>query len=48
LEELGVVSRDKKCVEKKFSRIITAQGQKELDIIANNIGKDFYHRKEHK
>ena len=45
LEKLGVVSRDKKCAEKKFARIITAAGQKELDIIANNLGKEVYKKK---
>jgi len=45
LEDLGVVSKDKKSLEKKWSRVITAQGQKELDIIANNIGKDIYKQK---
>ena len=42
LEKLGVVSKDKKYLEKKFSRVITAAGQKELDIIANKIGKEIY------
>ena len=45
LEKLGVVSRDKKYSIKKFSRVITPQGQKELDIIASNIGKEIYKRK---
>ena len=45
LEKLGVVSKDKKYSIKKFSRVITPQGQKELDIIASNIGKEIYKRK---
>jgi len=42
LEGLGVLSRDKKCLEKKWARVITSQGRKDLDIIANNVGKDIY------
>ena len=42
LEELNVVSRDKKCLEKKWSRVITPQGRKDLDIIANGLGKNIY------
>jgi len=45
LEKLGVVSRDKKYTVKKFSRVITSEGQKELDIIANNLGKEIYKKK---
>jgi len=45
LEQLGVVAKDKKCLEKKWSRVITPQGQKDLDIIANNIGKEIYKQK---
>jgi small subunit ribosomal protein S19e len=42
LEGLGVLNRDKKCVEKKFSRTITSAGRKELDIIANSLAKEVY------
>jgi ribosomal protein S19E (S16A) len=42
LEELGILAKDKKSSEKKWSRVITKNGQKELDVIANNIGKDIY------
>ena len=45
LEKLGVVSKDKKSLNKKFSRVITQKGQKELDVIATNIGKEIYRRK---
>jgi len=45
LEKLGVVSKDKKYATKKNSRVITKEGQKQLDIIANNLGKEIYNKK---
>jgi len=42
LEKLDVVKKDKKSALKRLSRIITERGQKDLDIIANQIGKAKY------
>jgi len=42
LEKLDVVKKDKKSALKRLSRVITERGQKDLDVIANQIGKAKY------
>ena len=42
LEKLDIVKKDKKSENKKLSRVVTPKGQKDLDIIANAIGKSKY------
>jgi ribosomal protein S19E (S16A) len=44
LEGLGIVQKDKKSAEKKFSRIVTPNGRKEMDVVANTIAKGLYPR----
>jgi len=42
LEGLGIVKKDKKSVEKRMARVITTDGQKELNVIATQVGKRVY------
>lgn len=42
LEGLGIVKKDKKSVEKRMARIITPEGQRELNVIATQVGKKVY------
>jgi ribosomal protein S19E (S16A) len=44
LENLGILQKDKKSAEKKFSRIVTPNGRKEMDVVANTIAKTLYPR----
>ena len=42
LETLGILKKDKKSVEKRMARIITPEGQRELNVIATQVGKKVY------
>lgn len=42
LEELNIVKKDKKSLNKRLARVITREGQRDLDIIATQVGKVAY------